>query len=547
MPSSESTSPFARPSSVGGPHLAGHVGRKAAWRSIVDVYRGLGIRVALMDARLSPVSLSGDAVAGDELDVQVRLRLAAAFATGRPVALAAGDIRAACMPIVFAGELSGGVVVSASRGGAPDDQLARAAALIARAFEDQYFESQDPMALTARRMATLYQLLQDAGDTGTERDVVQMFVDAVSVWEDAETFAFRGDLSGRFVLDVALAGADRTEVPYALEPAHAPTEPAVRLLTSDEKEQLGFRTFGETAWTTVAAAGVSWCFAFVSEPASLERLELYVATLRVALPSTLARESARLTWAMMQHLVEAQTPQAAAVRALGTVSAAVPAEIAIDVSHVNGRLSFSLGRPDRDARTDERSAALLRAMLDPAADLRATLELRPFEGRAFGHRELTLFDAAADTLRTWLTGAAVHLIQLRERRFHQPAFEQFVERWLRESTATEPVALILISPGHPKAPSHAVDAWIRHVRPQLRPTDLAAPLPTGDVAVLALDTPPDGALVVAQRLAQILASSGQPGEPVVRLGDLGAGNWSTDPLTIDRDSLRVVEPSPASR
>src|SRR5579864_7337531 len=136
-----------------------------------------------------------------------------------------------------------------------------------------------------------------------------------------------------------------------------------------------------------------------------------------------------------------------------------------------------------------RSASVLRARFDASHGLTAVLDVQASEGRGFSVREQTLFEAAVDNVRTWLATAAAQMAIHSERRRGQRSFEEIVERYVRDAHGARDAALILISPtGAAGSPQTAYE-WIRHVRPQLRPTDLTGRLASGDVAVLALDTP----------------------------------------------------------
>jgi len=102
--------------------------------------------------------------------------------------------------------------------------------------------------------------------------------------------------------------------------------------------------------------------------------------------------------------------------------------------------------------------------------------------------------------------------------------------------------LILISPTTAGATPDLTYSWIRRVRPLLRPTDLAGRLTSGEVAVLALETPAAGALVVAERLARMLAASPDQAERAFRVGFAAhAGEAVSGHVLIERARSHVVE------
>jgi len=56
------------------------------------------------------------------------------------------------------------------------------------------------------------------------------------------------------------------------------------------------------------------------------------------------------------------------------------------------------------------------------------------------------------------------------------------------------------------------------LRAQLRPTDLAGRLTSGEVGILLLETPQGGAQVVARRLARVIDPGAHGAEPTIRVG-----------------------------
>jgi hypothetical protein len=108
-----------------------------------------------------------------------------------------------------------------------------------------------------------------------------------------------------------------------------------------------------------------------------------------------------------------------------------------------------------------------------------------------------------------------------DRRLTARSFDQILDRYAREAHASnDPASLILISPDAATASHQETHAWIKRLRPQLRPTDLAGRLTSGEVGILLLQTPHAGAHIVARRLARLLvvpSSLGRP-EASVRIG-----------------------------
>jgi hypothetical protein len=149
--------------------------------------------------------------------------------------------------------------------------------------------------------------------------------------------------------------------------------------------------------------------------------------------------------------------------------------------------------------------------------------MRSAVGHQFTRRDVKVFEAAAWTLSRWFSTAAGQLAATPENVAAAQSFDEVVDRYLRARERSWPPALILIMPGSADVPTDLAYEWIRRLRSELRPTDLAGRLTTGEVAVVAVETTAPGALAVAQRIARVLNESTDPVQKRVRVG-LAAGD-----------------------
>jgi hypothetical protein len=147
------------------------------------------------------------------------------------------------------------------------------------------------------------------------------------------------------------------------------------------------------------------------------------------------------------------------------------------------------------------------------------LEMRASGDHVFTERDVKLFDSARETFDMWLPPALRQLRGGAERRGAASSFDEVLDRYARDAYASRDVAsFILIGGGEVSVAPQTTQRWIRRLRPELRPTDLAGRLRSGEVGILLLQTPGDGALVVAQRLARLFKSTATAEEPPIRLG-----------------------------
>ena len=157
--------------------------------------------------------------------------------------------------------------------------------------------------------------------------------------------------------------------------------------------------------------------------------------------------------------------------------------------------------------------------------------------------ELLLIETAVGNFATWLTSATRRLGGDGERRGAARSFDQILDRYAREAHASnDPASLILISPDTSGASLQMAHAWIKRLRTQLRPTDLAGRLSSGEVGILLLQTPHAGAHIVARRLARTLAGSSGSAKPdAVRIGVASQfGDTVSAEALIERARLQPV-------
>jgi hypothetical protein len=487
------------------------------WKWLFDAHRLLGVAVDVLDDQFDIVVPSRDGRRLREIVEERRgenlLRVFASSVTSdMPAVVAASEVRLACAPIVSAGALAGTVVVAAEESAHfGDADLLRLGSLLADAIADQLSRPADEQRGALHQLSALYELLQAAIATGSEREVIRTFAEALSVWEDIEVLAYRADLQSRFMLMTALPGSDPAAVPAVL--AHEPIleGPPVLRLAPDERSSLGFAADGDTILARLVTDAGRWLIALNSTPGTAkgERSETYVAALGHALNSCLAVESSRLTWGIMQQFVDRDHPQDAARRALDELCRAV---------HATG--TFIVGRMDRervllvgDPPGDQTSSALtdaqrLRAAVAAPAPFIAWLDLRAAAGRSFSPHEVKLFDAGVASFSAWLPSAVTRLGPAERRRIVR-SFEQIVDRYVREAhEGRDAASFVLISTGLDDADRDATSDWIRRMRARLRPTDLAGRLATGELGILLLQTPSSGAQIVARRVSRLLPVPG---------------------------------------
>ena len=347
--------------------------------------------------------------------------------------------------------MGGALLVGAETLRLGDRDLARAGLLLANCLEDELSHPVVEHADSLHKIAAFYQLLHTAIASGSDREVVRTFAEALSVWDEIEVFAYRADLDGRYTLEVSLPGSDVTSGPREIDALAFPVGAGLSRLSAHDRQDLGFAGSGETAIVHLAAEGGPWVIAMTAahDPTEAERSELYVAALAHAVNAALGVETARLTWAVMQQFVDSQSPHDAASRALKEAAAALNAAGGFAVFGAQGAPVLVVGDGvDLDPALDDvAEPRTLRTHVNTSGPYAAILEMAA-TGRVFTRRDVRLFEAAAANFGTWLPSAIRRIDADPDRRVVARSFDQILEGYVRAAhAANDAASLVLLSSG----------------------------------------------------------------------------------------------------
>jgi hypothetical protein len=494
------------------------------WRWLFEAYRLLGIHLEIIDDNGQLVTPPSSASA-ELRNAVIAHRNVEAFLTHETRAsIVLAGMSVSSTPIVSERAVAGAVLIAVGVSDALDEtHLARVGSALAKAIAEQLSQSAHDRLDSLHKISALYQLLHASVAIGSESAVLRTFAEALSIWEDLEIFAYRADLRRRYTLEVTLPGSNVSAVPRVLDQFADPDRLAVSVLSAGEGVSEDLGVGADASSVHLSTAGGSWLIATRSTrqggPVTLS--ELYFAALAHALNAAVAVEASRLTWAVMQQFVAGESAAKAAARALTEVSSVLRAEGYFLVLAADGATVLTAGTPAAGAaeRSPLTDGATLRTMIDVPAPFSAILEMRASGDHVFTERDVKLFDSARDTFDTWLPPALRQLRAGAERRGVGSSFDEVLDRYARDAYASRDLASFILIGGRdvPVGPQ-TTQRWIRRLRPELRPTDLAGRLRSGEVGILLLQTPSDGAQVVAERLARLFQSSAAPDEPPVRVG-----------------------------
>jgi hypothetical protein len=185
-------------------------------------------------------------------------------ATATPTTTTTGGYQVTCTPIVVSGAVGGALLAGAETLRLGNRDLARAGLLLANCLEDELSHPVVEHADSLHKIAAFYQLLHTAIASGSDREVVRTFAEALSVWDEIEVFAYRAGLDGRYTLEVSLPGSDVTSGPREIDASTFPVGAGLSRLSTPDRQDLGFAGSGETAIVHLAAEGGPWVIAMTA-------------------------------------------------------------------------------------------------------------------------------------------------------------------------------------------------------------------------------------------------------------------------------------------
>jgi hypothetical protein len=506
---------------------AGHVPPTAlshssalAW--LLDVRQRLNVSIDLVDDGLTPLlpmsarrTRATRRPAFDLDDQQFHPTILGSMRSLKQEAVSVDGINVVSTPIVGTdGRAAGALLVSertAPHGPVHGNQreLARIGAWLAGAIDAQFASALANNASEFQQLASLHRLLNRVAKSGSERELVRAFIDAIAVWHDAESWGYVLDLTGRFQRSVMLPGSADESSPRTIDNEHIAADPVVRL-ASDERAALGFEDGGEILVARISGrAAAEWLIVVRGpvEQQSEARLALYVDVLGRALAAIAGVESSQLTWAMLLHLMQTEeAPETVAARAIDEVSASLNAEASFAL-FLRESCIFSVGASAGYllVATAE-SSTWLALPVKVALPYRAIIGVHRGGDHPLTRADEKLLQSAGLTLAFWLNGVVDRLPGGGERR-NPKSFEQLIERQVGETLARgEHVSLIVISLEPHPSMTQVAKSWVATIRSLLRPGDLTGWLGSGEIGILLPATTPESARTVIERLRSILVS-----------------------------------------
>ena len=262
--------------------------------------------------------------------------------------------------------------------------------------------------------------------------------------------------------------------------------------------------------STIREAGTaSWLLVLIGDvaPAAEARLAVLIDVLAQALGSARAVEMSRLTWALLQRLVSADSIDRAVRTAVDELAVATGRPAALIVTRNDGAALMSAGDMNAIVETssaDPGESLSARHPVVGSHELVLALGAGP-SGRALV-REQRLVDAAGSLFASWLAAVLRRGDSIPDRRGAGKTFDELVDRHIQLAQhAQSDLALVVVGPA--AAPNAAVvHKCVREIRGRLRAADVVSTVSAGEIGILLPETSFESAVAVARRLQRSFRS-----------------------------------------
>ena len=355
-----------------------------------------------------------------------------------------------------------------------------------------------------RQISAFCRVVSEQAVLGSETAVINVFIEALAIWDDLDVRAYAATLNHTFSQSVALSGANPALAPSIIDPAALGEDGALTPVMPDAMERLGFpEGVGVSVAHVPDGATPAWLLVFLGEiaPEAAPRISALVNVLGEVLSAARAAEMSRLTWALLQALVAGlDSPDDKIGRALEQLTVATGRPAGLSVTRFDGAVLMGAGEAESLQDWSATGGVSVRQPLVESCEM--LLALAPSERSPALVRDQRLLDAAASVFGCW-TAALLKRDELaRGRRGVERPFDEILQQQIQlaRDTGTE-LAVIVVKPG--SVQPLAVRKWVRELRAQLRAVDIAVALPTGEVGIVLPSTSLGEATRVAARLRQM--------------------------------------------
>jgi hypothetical protein len=507
--------------------------RDRSWDWLLELRRRLKVDLLLVDSRpsvLLPTSSDQGARLSAMLEHGEGALLTAISASLRERASQAidlGGLQIICVPVITERNACGALLVgrvspprqdtAASR-----SQLELVASWLTAAVDAHLLSPPAFPSSGLNRVAPLAQLLGQASDRETDRELIRLFGEAIAVWHDIEVSGYVETAGGMFARDVTLPGTKKGERPAVIPSVGLPDSADLVRLPQGHLDRFGLPVNDDVFVRRFKSRdGRSWLMVFTGEIGAydLQRIGAYVALLDLALSLSTSSFTARLTRAIAACLASLEAPEIQATRALeelrtalGVAAASLTIESSVGVPAL--RVTSPAGASDVDT---DGSAFRVVLVKQSERHYTTTVSLGRNESLQFTPRDHTAASVAATMFDVWAPAALGGARKRRERRSAPRGFTEILQRSAREALERgAPVAVVVLLIREAASLPGSTQRWVAGIRAQMRASDLAGMLGEGEIGLLMIDSGAEQAKSIAERLRAVVG--GDPGHESILVG-----------------------------
>lgn len=509
--------------------------RERSWDWLFELRRRLKLEMLLVDGRPSMVlpASPGDQSARlvgllEQPESGLLSAVDAAVSTRTSHGLEVGGLQIVCMSVAIDGGNAGALLLAKAvsvrpDGGATREQLQLVASWLATAVEAHLLSPPAFSSSGLGRVAPLAQVLGQAAEGESDRELMRLFGEAVAVWHDIEVCAYVETANGAFARDVTLPGSRRGERPAAIAPVELPDSQDLARLPQGHHDRFGLPVSSDVYVKRVKRGdGRSWLLVFtgVIDSYDLQRLGAYLALLELALSLSTTALITRVVTAVSRRLGDVNsTAETRASGALEEIRTALGAATStLTIVHSSGSPLLEVTSPPRGAGGSAEQGPLRLVLVKRSErDYTTTVSLGRYESLQFTPRDHAVASAAASMLEVWAPATLGASGSRPERRAAARGFHEVIERSAREAIERGmPVAVVVLLIRDAVSLPGATQRWVAGIRGQMRASDVAGMLAEGEIGLLLHDTANEQAKEIGKRLRVVVNEA--PGPEAILIG-----------------------------
>lgn len=496
--------------------------RDRSWDWLLELRRRLKVDMLLVDSKPSvllpttsadqPAHLVSMLEHGEDL---LLTSISTALKSRTPQTIELGGLQMVCLAIAVdrgavGALLVGRAIPSRQDPAASRTQLELVASWLSTAVEAHLLSPPAFPSSGLNRVAPLGQLLGQAAERESDRELIRLFGEAIAVWHDVEVSGYVETSNGTFARDVTLPGTRMGERPAVISAVGLPESTELTRLPQGHLDRFGLPVNSDVYVRRFTRGdGRSWLLVFTGaiDGYDIQRLEAYVALLELSLALSTNAVIARIVTAVSRSLADVDlAPESSAGWALEKLRTAVGAASATLTIESNGKLLLTVAKPEGTPAAGADTGGFRLVLVKRSErHYTTTVSLGRHESLQFTPRDHAAASAAAAMFELWAPAVSNMTGGRRERRSISRGFHEVLEQ--SASKAMErghPVAVVVLLIRDAVSLPGSTQRWVAGIRAQMRASDLAGMLAEGEIGLLMHDTAVEQATNIAERLRTVV-------------------------------------------